>query len=140
MHNWSKKNFRIYPRQFKISTRNQKLITNRRTHNRANLRRFAPPIRRFGEYEIVNEVARGGMGVVYRARHVTLNRIVALKMIKGGDLASKEEIRRFHIEAQAAANLEHPNIVPVYEVGGTRGSAFFLHGLRGRGEPCRSAA
>jgi hypothetical protein len=69
-----------------------------------------------GPYEILDEIDRGGMGIVYRARHKELNRIVALKIIRAGELADKIEIARFRREAMVAANLTHPGIVTVYEV------------------------
>eukprot|EP00913_Durusdinium_trenchii_P023410 g21988.t1 len=69
------------------------------------------------EYELLDELGRGGMGIVYRARHRKLDRVVALKTIRSGRLADREEVERFHIEARAAAQLDHPNIVQIYEVG-----------------------
>lgn len=79
----------------------------------------------FADYDIIEEIAHGGMGVVFKARQKSLNRIVALKMVRGERLVTDEDIRRFYVEARAAAQLHHPNIVAIHEVGEFRGQHFY---------------
>ena len=109
---------------------------------RDRMNRLVDPIREFGDdlyksigpgkhlsyvgnYELLEEVARGGMGVVYKARQTTLGRIVAVKMIVAGRLANEQDVQRFQSEAQAAASLKHPNIVSIHEVGQHEGWHYF---------------
>jgi len=84
-----------------------------------------PKLRYFGEYELIREIARGGMGVVYEARQKSLKRTAAVKMIIGGVLASEEDVQRIRTEAQAAVGLQHPNIVSIHEVGVCQNQRYF---------------
>lgn len=89
-----------------------------------NLRRAEFPVR-FGDYSLLSEIGRGGMGIVFKAEHRSLNRVVALKVMRSGELSNEEDLARFRVEAESSAAIEHPNIVSIYEVGETRGLTYY---------------
>src|SRR5580765_3200507 len=89
----------------------------------ANMRRSK--FKRLGDFEIIREIGRGGMGIVYDARQLSLNRRVALKVLGGGVGLSSKAVQRFHREAEVAAKLHHTNIVPIYATGVEDGTPYY---------------
>ncbi len=94
---------------------------------------FGPLPTLFGSYELLEEVAHGGMGVVYKARDLNLGRTIALKMLRGGAFPHPEDLQRFQREARAAAKLQHPNIVPIHEISQYQSYAYYTMAFVARG-------